>query len=446
MAAGTGLLVALVAGQSAPTARDGAPVAIAPPPVSWPASCLFQAGTRARDTLDPVALASLGDGPLPLRHVIVLMQENRSYDHYFGRLSSSGQPDADGFPPSYGNHDGAGRLVRPFHLRSTCVHGDPPHQADSMRAQWNGGRMDGFLAESARVDGRSKRRAARHPVDDDDDDAGQFALGYYAQKDLPFYYYLANTFTIADRYFAAAMAGTWPNRQFLYTATAQQRLAPTAQLLGARTIFQELTAADVSWAVYTDGPPRQDCIGWTQTTPGVKPIASLWRALANGTLPAVSFVDPSADDEHPPADIQRGEGWARRLFQAATHSPAWAQMVLLYTYDEGGGFFDHVPPPAACPPDGARAEYDRRGARVPLIVISPWARRHHVSHVEHDHASVLRLIELMFNLPALTARDANADALLDAFDFRRPPALDVPPPPRSGRGGCRPSREAMASR
>src|SRR5204863_313813 len=132
-------------------------------------------------------------------------------------------------------------------------------------------------------------------------DAGRFALGYYDQRDLPFYYFLANTFTIADRYFSAAMAGTWPNRQFLYTGMAQKQVAPTSQLVGVPTIFDGLTRAGVAWAVYTDGPPRQDCIGWTRHTPGVKPIEALFTALRRGTLPAVSFVDPSDEDEHPPA-------------------------------------------------------------------------------------------------------------------------------------------------
>jgi len=98
-----------------------------------------------------------------------------------------------------------------------------------------------------------------------------------------------------------------------------------------------------------------------------------------------------------------------------------------------------VPPPRACAPDAAHGELDRLGTRVPLLVVSPWARRHHVSHVVHDHASLLRFIELVFDLPALSARDANADALLDAFDFRQRPAAP-PPAPAAGHGGCRPAR------
>jgi phospholipase C len=409
-----------------------------------PTSCRHRAGARARDTVARPA----GAPPIPIRHVLILVQENRSYDHYFGHLADAGQPASERIPASFGNPDARGKWVTPFHLPSTCVPRDPPHQWSNMHAHWNHGRMNGFVVEAEHARSEPAKTSAAHDerqtrddeADADDDDptsGGRFALGTYNQRDLPFYYYLARTFTIADRYFSAAMAGTWPNRQFLYTGTAQKRQAPTGVLAGARTIFDSLDHAGVSWAVYTDGPARQDCIGWAARAPGVKSTDALFHALRTGTLPAVSFLDPGADDEHPPADVQRGEAGARLLFDALIASPAWRESVLFLTYDEGGGFFDHVPPPAACPPSADRAEYARRGTRVPLLVISPWARRHHVSHVVGDHASLLRFIELLFDLPALTARDANADALLDAFDFDRPPTLDVPPAPAAGRGGCR---------
>jgi phospholipase C len=426
------------------------PPPAAPPPATTTATdrrddgarCANRAGALARDTLD----ARQGGGrSLPIRHVIVVMQENRSFDHYFGRLPQAGQPDVDGIPAEYRNPDGAGRERAPFHLGSTCLPADPPHQWDSMHAHWNGGRMDGFVAEAEsgrrrRRDNDARRESAKEEDDDDPAAGGRYALGYYDQRDLPFYYHLADTFTVADRYFSSAMAGTWPNRQFLYTATAHRRSAPTAQLTSARTIFDNLDAARIPWAVYADGLPRQDCIGWSPGARGVRPIAALWEALRNGSLPAVAFVDSYANDEHPPADAQRGERWLRQLYVAATRSPQWKDLALFLTYDEGGGLFDHVPPPLACPPSEDRADYDRLGTRVPMVVVSPWARRHHVSHVVYDHTSLLRFIELLFDLPALTARDANADPLLDAFDFDHPAALAVPAAPAAGVGGCRPWR------
>jgi phospholipase C len=135
--------------------------------------------------------------------------------------------------------------------------------------------------------------------------------------------------------------------------------------------------------------------------------------------------------------VQRGENWARSLYLRITRSPLWPRLAVFLTYDEGGGFADHVPPPEACPPSADRDELDRRGTRVPLIVVSPWARGHHVSHEVADHASLLRFIELLHDLPALSDRDANAGALLDMFDFAEPRLRHPPPPARAGRGGCR---------
>lgn len=380
--------------------------------------CPFAAGSLAKDTLGRPGAARVA---IPITHVVVLMQENRSFDHYFGRLWRSGQPEAEGFPSNFTNPDAAGQRVPPFHLPTTCFPRDPPHQWRAVRAQWNQGQMNGFVTSA-----------------DDDDGDGRWAMGYYDATDLPFYHWLAGTFALGDRYFSAALGGTWPNRQFLYTARAQTARAPSGMLRGARTIFDLLDEGRVPWRVYTDGPLRQDCIGWQPGARGVEKSAAFLAALRTGTLPPVSFLDPGDEDEHPPADVQRGERWARFLYGELVRSPLWPRLVVFLTYDEGGGFFDHVAPPAACAPDETRPELDRRGVRVPILAISPWARPHHVSHVENDHASILRFIELLHDLPALSARDANADALLDLFDFSRPRLLSPPPAPAAGRNGCRP--------
>jgi phospholipase C len=411
----------LAASAGASLAVHGDP---APPAVPTPA-CEFAAGARVAETL---RLDGRARAAIPITHVVVIVQENRSFDHYFGRLWAAGQPDAEGFPASFVNPDAEGHPVAPFHLDTTCLPRDPPHQWPAMQAQWNAGRMNGFVTSA-----------------DDDDGDGRWAMGYYDQRDLPFYYWLASTFAIADHHFAAALGGTWPNRQFLYTGRAQTARSSSGMLLGARTLFDALDGASVPWRVYKDGAPHQDCIGWRAGARGVEDASAFLAALAAGTLPPVSFLDPGAEDEHPPADVQRGERWARALYGALLRSPLWPRLAVVLTYDEGGGFFDHVPPPTACQPDDTRRELDRRGGRVPLIVISPWARPHFVSHATHDHASILRFIELLHDLPALSARDANADALLDLFDFQSAPRLLAPPPaPAAGHNGCRPT--ALAHR
>jgi phospholipase C len=177
------------------------------------------------------------------------------------------------------------------------------------------------------------------------------------------------------------------------------------------------------------------------------PVAQYFSDAAAGTLPQVSFVDPIfastanvETDEHPPANIQIGQQFAASVIDALMKSPLWSRSVLFITYDEHGGYYDHVPPPPACVPDDIpprlavgdfNAQFDAYGVRVPVAVISPYAKKHFVSHVVHDHTSILRFVETRFDLPALTRRDANADPMLEFFDFSKakfatPPKLPTP--------------------
>jgi phospholipase C len=140
----------------------------------------------------------------------------------------------------------------------------------------------------------------------------------------------------------------------------------------------------------------------------------------------VSFVDLEPNDEHPPGSVHDGEFAMHPLIEAAFDSPLWPHLAILFTYDEGGGYFDHVPPPPACLASASESAFDRLGARVPLVVVSPYARAAHVSHRVHSHTSILRFIEAIHDLPAITGRDANTDALLDLFDFASPPFATPP--------------------
>jgi phospholipase C len=270
-----------------------------------------------------------------------------------------------------------------------------------MHDGWDQGKMDGFV-KSAAISGSN----------------GHFAMGYYDGTDIPFYYWLANNYAIADRYFGSTLGGTWANRDYLYAGTSDGVTDTGQAAITARTIYDALTDAKVGWAVYTDGDVRQNCLGWTDSHAGVATNAALLKALADGSLPPVSFADPGPlQDEHPTANLNDGENWIRQIYQAAVASPLWNQLAIVFTYDESGGLADHVPPPSACLASPDQTAFDRYGVRVPAFVISPWARPHYVSHVVHDHTSTLRLVEALFDLPALTGRDANADALLDMFDF-----------------------------
>jgi phospholipase C len=167
-------------------------------------------------------------------------------------------------------------------------------------------------------------------------------------------------------------------------------------------------------------------------------MTALYDALDQGTLPNVAFVDriEQVDDDEPTADLQRGEAWVESIYDHAVKSPQWPRLAILWTYDEAGAFADHVPPPTGCRATETSFPDNRMGPRVPLVVISPWAKRNYVSHVVHDHTALTRFIEALFDLPALTSRDANSDALFDLFDFSCGRDLSIPEAPAPGSGIC----------
>jgi phospholipase C len=409
-------------------ASSGCAVTIPDPHAAQRSACAFAAGAR---TLDTLGITPAVRATIPIKHVIVVTEENRSFDHFFGKLPQFGQPDADGLPASFANPDLTNMSVASYHLTSGCLPNDPPHQGAAMQEDWDQGKMDGFVVSAAQAG----------------EGDGHFAMGYYDGTDLPFLYWLANTYSIADHYFGSVLGGTWGNRDYLYAATSDGVTDTGQATLSAPTIFDALDAAHVSWGVYSDGSPRQDCLGWMSNPPHPgfsNYTVSFLMALAAGTLPAVSFVDPTntytppiiTQDEHPTAEIHGGEAWMAQIYDAALKSPLWDQLAIVFTFDEAGGLADHSPPPSACPPSADQAAFNQLGIRIPTIVVSPWARLHTVSHVVHDHTSVLRFIETLFDLPALTARDANADALLDMFDFGCPARTNIPTAAAAGTGTC----------
>lgn len=384
------------------------------------ASCQFGPGARPA--------TSLGLGPevmstIPIRHVIVLMQENRSFDHLFGKLHDRGQPDTEGIPASYANPDLGGVSVAPFHATTTCISPDPGHQFASMTAGVNHGAMDGFVANAARTT----------------DTDGHFVMAMYDQPDLPFYYFLANTFALADRHFAPVQSGTFANRNFMlfgFNAGAVDTgiVYPPPN---TPSLLHLLMNSGWTWGAYSDGSPLEGSLGWTSHEPGVHTMNDLFDALDQGTLPNVAFVDAveGVTDDHPTADLQKGEAWVKTIYDHAVLSPQWRSLAIVFTYDEAGGFPDHVPPPSGCVAVPG-SPFSERGPRVPLVMISPWAKRGYVSHVVTDHTAITRFIASLFDLPALTARDANSSALFDLLDFSCERDLAVPTAPSPGTGGC----------
>ncbi|MGZ3421295.1 MAG: phospholipase C [Polyangiales bacterium] len=390
-------------------------------------ACKFAAGAKAKDT---VATGETETANIPIRHIVVLMKENRSFDHLLFKLHDL-QPDVDAVPDTYANPDTKDAPTKPSHAATTCIASDPNHQWNAMHNQVNGGAMDGFIKSAASTTGTD----------------GLFSLSYYDQTDLPFYYWLASTWALNDRHFASVRSGTYPDRNFLYLGTNDgvKQTALDYPDPATTSIFDRLSDAGFSWGVYTDSGPLSGAFNWDRTHAGVSSMADFKTALAKGTLPNVAFVDGTegSEDEHPTADVQTGEAWTRDIYQAAIKSPQWPRMALIWTYDEGGGFFDHVAPPNdACiarPGNPKDTPYFELGVRVPLAMISPYSKPHFVSHVVQEHTSITRFVETVFDLPALTSRDANADALLDMLDFSSctPPMLHPPEAPASGTGGCK---------
>jgi phospholipase C len=406
------------------------------------AACTFKAGALAADTLGPSA--PLGEA-IPVNTVVILMQENRSFDAYFAHL---GRPDVEAATDLVTNPTGAGGSVPYVHAPHLCAL-DTNHEWTGSHQAYDDGRNDGFyLTNQGWLDGPLPPGGTAL-LD------GARALWWEDERDIPFYYALARTFAIGDHYFSSMMGPTWPNRDFLYAATSFGVIDATVPNLSDApypqvdaTIFDTLEKAHVTWNIFTDGLPGPTVVvgaglaaRWGRNP--VLPMSEFYARAAAGTLPQVAFVEPhlgapksTQDDEHPPADLQVGQRFVAQVVLAMFASPQWLHSATFLTYDEAGGLYDHVPPPPACPPDdkapiraGSLASYDgfgRYGFRVPFTVVSPYARKAYVSHTVHDHTSILRFLEARFRLPALTRRDANADALLDLFDFAAPPFV-LPP-------------------
>ena len=368
---------------------------------------------------------------IPVEHIVVIMQENHSFDNYFGRLNQASAygDSVDGATSSTFNLDKEGKKVFFHHLESRCV-GDPRHDWNTMHRDWNLGRNDQFVVQN-----------------------DESVIGYYEEGDLPFYYALANRFAIGDRYFASVMSQTFPNRFFLYTGTAFGHIKNKFTFPGGyaqKTIFDLLSDYGISWKYYKDGPGVFTLLRTSVSHANrLGTIANYFQDLQSKSFPQVVFLDASSEgeDEHPSADIQVGQQFVAQRIQELVRSTYWGKSALFLTWDEGGGFFDHVAPPEACVPDNTAPDlqsdsepgaYDRLGFRVPFVAVSPYAKTHYVSHHVYDHTSILKFIEMKFNLPALTARDANADGLLDLFDFAHPNSgVDLPSGAVDPKGSCK---------
>ena len=394
---------------------------------------------------------------MPFDHIVVLMMENHSFDHYLGMLPKRGQPKADGFRFRGGKPINSnplnGKHVRAYKLDDPCQPANSGSQSwNSTHVQINHGAMDGFAL------------------------TGPGSMGYYDDDMLPFYYGLAKTFTLANRWFCSTPCQTYPNRRFLMAGTAYGLISTSTSSIDdpappEGTIFERLSHYGVSWKNYfTDLPATAIIPSIIESNPThITPVAEFFTDAAAGTLPSVSFVDPEfgglddvagaivnsknpvvsqyarfiraqGGDEENPQDVQIGEAFVAKVVNAVMSSPKWSRTLLVWTYDEHGGYYDHVPPPHVIAPDTIKpvlaadnlpGTYRLLGPRVPAVVVSPHSKPNAVTNVVHDHTSVLATIEHKFNLPALTYRDANAATMMDFLDLKKAHFADPPTLPNA---------------
>ena len=373
-----------------------------------------------------------------IEHIVVLMMENHSYDNFFGLLGRG-----DGFTlgpdllPTASNPYGDGRIQRAFPMPTTCQLNERPSQEwRTSHEAFDGGAMDGFVRAPV-----SPQLPQAGPV-------GPVAMGYWGEAALPFTYSLARTFPVADRWFCSVLGQTDPNRRYLIAGTSwgmtdDLSTAPTLDnalqdaFLASPTvtIFDVLTAFGISWTDYYSSWPfgaTAELYPVSDTAVTVltrRPVSRFFSDAAAGSLPAFCIVEPdyNTQSQENPQNIAVGDAFMSDVVHAVGASPDWERTLLVITYDEHGGYYDHIAPPVALAPDvippvvgageSAYDGFERYGFRVPSLVVSPFAKRNYVSHTVFDHTSVLALVERKWNLPALTWRDANANDLTDLLDL-----------------------------
>jgi phospholipase C len=482
--------------------------------------------------------------PHKVKHIIIVMQENHSFDNYFGALAyAPGSPyhapergDSSVEGCQRGDHrcvdglscvvDQAGQLtcfnsnidddghtVLAFHDSRRCVAPDLDHGWVGTHKESNFSNPNNTLHDS-RSDGFVRLNDVNEQPDNGVENATEDqTMNFYNQEEIPFYYDLALKFAISDRYFSSVLGPTFPNRSYLLAATSfghttTSEVFPPAGSTGYKpitgTIFDLMEKNHVSWADYFSDVPQGGSFrpfGLSGVDPHFLPLNVFLAQAAGkpnvGSLPAVSFVDPSfglfgiqtESDEHPPTDIQRGQAFVSRVVNAVRSGPFWKDSIIFITYDEHGGFYDHVAPPRArqghqpnpdgispsqcadlshppaslqpgggaqcgishtdaislCPALAANptgpfpaecANFDQYGFRVPFLAVSPFSKQHYVSHTTGDHTSLLALIEKVFmtssqsgdddeSRPHLTLRDLHANTLEDLFDFDQSPSLNT---------------------
>jgi phospholipase C len=363
----------------------------------------------------------------PIEHFVVLMQENHTFDNYFGTY-----PGADGFLegtclPVDLTGETSTECIEPFHIGDYPI-SDLDHSSAAHRAQYNDGKMDGFV-DYMRAQGFDYK----------------LTMGYYDDRDIPYMWNVADEYVLFDRFFSSAAGGSRVNHMFWVTATAGNPLkdaVPEGGYGDLSTIFDRLEEKGISWKFYVQNydptinlrtsteevAPRPQTV-WVpllnyaryldspELSAHIVHLDEYFDDLAQGTLPAVSFIVPSGASEHPPGSVQSGQRFVKNLITQLMRSTSWDTSAFVWTYDDWGGWYDHVAPP--------QVDEFGYGFRVPTLLISPYAKRAYVDSTTLDFTSLLRFIEDNWGLEPLAERDAKADSIASGFDFQQKPRLPV---------------------
>ena len=374
---------------------------------------------------------------LPIDHVVFVMQEDRTFDNYFGTY-----PGADGWPEGFSlpvdPSDPSQGVAVPYELDVTRTP-SLPHSSSAMRDAMNGGKLDSFVSA-----------AETYGATD-----GKLALGYYDSDAIPYYWGLADRYVLADRWFSSVAGPSFPNHLYAYSATRTSLDGSSvydsvpAQGMDILTLFDRLEEAGVSWKVYVQGYDPESNFRNPEARLGLTDAAAqlIWVPLVGiprfvddpvlsskivdinqyfidareGNLPAVAWITPSGLSEHPPGDLTLGHFFAFDLLEALMMSEAWWNSAFIITWDEWGGWADHVVPP--------QVDEDGYGLRVPALIVSPWAKEGYVDSTIYDHTSPIALVNTLYDLEPLATRDAAAADLTEAFDFTQEPRHPEIPSP-----------------
>jgi phospholipase C len=434
-----------------------------------------------------------------VNHVVIMFQENRSFDDYFGQMTAYRQ--ANGIPinssdgkindlssGTFSNVSPVAGPISPYHSGSVCTEDLTPAWAETHKmmdledpsAAGPNAPMDGFVNNAYGLSQYALTLGITLA-----DQTGARPMAYFDGNDLNYYYFMASNFAMGDRFYSPVPARTPENRMYIHAATSMGHVhSKTQGLLNAKTIWQELDNANLTWKIYvTDSVPGIGLLGNPYYTyldyfsyannPAVQakivPLSQYFTDVSAGTLPNVAFIETgqfSGRDEHPsnfdpvtktlqPVNVQTGAAFVSTVINALINSPSWKDTVFFWCMDEGGGLYDHVPPISVPSPDGIKpvdlntnpavglidppGDFTITGFRIPNFIVSPFAKKNYVSHTPMDYTAYLAFVEKRWNLPPLTNRDASMPDMTEFFDFTNGGPWATPPaniPTQNTNGLC----------